>query len=166
MEPDVSDALFIADTASIIGDVRLAPGVTVWYNATLRGDVNAISIGENSNFQDNCVAHGNPVQWAVNVGKRVTVGHGVILHGCTIGDDCLIGMGAVILDGCEVGSGCIIAAGTVLLQGTVIPARSLVAGVPGKVRREVTQEEQDGIIRESWEYYVGLGERARRSVRK
>lgn len=159
--PKVDDTILIAETAVITGDVELAPGVSVWYGAVLRGDTNIIRVGENSNIQDQCVLHGD-ADWPVLVGKRVTVGHGAILHGCQIGDDCLIGMAAVIMNGCVVGPESIVAGGTVLPPGTEIPRRSMVAGLPGKVRREVSQEEIDGLIHHSWEIYVELAERTRR----
>jgi len=157
----VDDAIFIAETATITGDVELAPGTSVWYGAVLRGDTNMIRVGENTNIQDMCVLHGD-ADWPVLVGKRVTVGHGAILHGCQVGDDCLVGMASVIMNGCVVGAGSIVAGGTVLAPGTKIPPRSLVVGVPGKVRREVSQDEIDGLIRHSWEVYVELAERNRR----
>jgi len=157
----VDDAIFIAETATITGDVELAPGTSVWYGAVLRGDTNMIRVGENTNIQDMCVLHGD-ADWPVLVGKRVTVGHGAILHGCQVGDDCLVGMASVIMNGCVVGTGSIVAGGTVLAPGTKIPPRSLVVGVPGKVRREVSQDEIDGLIRHSWEVYVELAERNRR----
>ena len=157
----MDDAIFIAETATITGDVELAPGTSIWYGAILRGDTNMIRVGENTNIQDMCVLHGD-ADWPVLVGKRVTVGHGAILHGCQVGDDCLVGMASVIMNGCVVGTGSIVAGGTVLAPGTKIPPRSLVVGVPGKVRREVSQDEIDGLIRHSWEVYVELAERNRR----
>lgn len=160
--PRVDDAIFIAESATITGDVELAPGTSIWYGAVLRGDTNIIRVGENTNIQDVCVLHGD-ADWPVIVGNRVTVGHGAILHGCQIEDDCLIGMASVIMNGCIVGAGSIVAGGTVLAPGTKIPPRSLVVGVPGKIRREVSQEEIDGLIRHSWKVYLELAERNRRS---
>ena len=107
----------------------------------LRGDLDSITFGENSNFQDGCVAHTDP-GFPVVVGSGVSVGHRAVLHGCTVEDDTLIGMGAVVLNGAVVGTGSLVAAGTVVLEGTVIPPNSLVAGVPGKVRRETTEDER------------------------
>ncbi|MGC8893635.1 MAG: gamma carbonic anhydrase family protein [candidate division WOR-3 bacterium] len=159
--PRVGEAIFIAETAAITGDVELATGTSVWYGAVLRGDTNIIRIGENTNIQDLCVLHGD-ADWPVIIGKRVTVGHGAIIHGCQIEDDCLIGMASVIMNGCVVGPGSIVAGGAVLAPGTRIPPRSLVAGVPGKVKREVTQEEIDGLIRHSWEVYLELAKRTRK----
>ncbi len=153
-------AAFIAETAAITGDVELAPGTSVWYGAVLRGDTNIIRVGENTNIQDLCVLHGD-ADWPVIIGKRVTVGHGAILHGCQVEDDCLIGMASVIMNGCVVGTGSIVAGGTVLSPGTRVPPRSLVIGVPGKVKREVSQEEINGLIRHSWEVYLELAKRTR-----
>lgn len=159
-EPKVDAATFIAETAAITGDVELAAGTSVWYGAVLRGDTNIIRVGENTNIQDLCVLHGD-ADWPVIIGKGVTVGHGAILHGCQVEDDCLIGMASVIMNGCIVGTGSIVAGGTVLTPETRIPPRSLVIGVPGKVRREVSQEEIYGLIRHSWEVYLELAKRTR-----
>jgi carbonic anhydrase/acetyltransferase-like protein (isoleucine patch superfamily) len=159
--PKVDSALFIAETATLIGDVELAPGTSIWYGAVLRGDTNIIRVGENTNIQDLCVLHGD-ADWPVLIGSRVTVGHGAILHGCKVGDDCLVGMASVIMNGCVIGTGSIVAGGTVLAPGTEVPPRSLVVGVPGKVRREVTKEEIESLIRHSWEVYLDLARRATR----
>jgi carbonic anhydrase/acetyltransferase-like protein (isoleucine patch superfamily) len=138
--PSVSDSAWIAPTATVIGDVALADASSVFYGAVLRGDTDAIRIGAGTNLQDNVVVHcdrGSPA----TVGARVSVGHAAVLHGCTIEDDCLIGMGAIVMNGAVVGRESLVAAGAVVPQGAVIPPRSLVAGVPGKVRRELTDEE-------------------------
>ncbi len=164
IHPDVEKAGFIAPTASIIGDVQLGENSSVWYGAVLRGDVNSIRVGANTSIQDNCVLHGEAGQWPDIVGNRVTVGHGAILHGCTVEDDCLIGLGSVILNGCVIGTGSIIAAGAVIREGTHIPPRSLVAGVPGVIKREVSQEELETVIKHSWEVYIDYARQARRSL--
>ena len=130
----------LAENVSIIGDVRLAEDVSIWYGAVLRGDAGSIRIGAGSNVQDNCVLHGEYGQ-ALTVGERVTVGHGAILHGCTVEDNCLIGMGATVLDRAIIGEGSIIGAGALVSAGKVIPPHSLVVGVPGKVVRELTEAE-------------------------
>lgn len=139
--PEISPDAWVAPGAHVIADVRLAAGVSIWYAAVLRGDMESITFGANSNFQDGCVAHTDP-GFPVVVGRDVSVGHRAVLHGCTVEDRVLIGMGAVVLNGAVVGSGSLVAAGTVVLEGTVIPANSLVAGVPGKVRRETTDDER------------------------
>ncbi len=140
IKPNVGRYAFIAETAVLIGDVRIGAYASVWYNSVLRGDLSVIEIGDYSNIQDGTVVHlekDNPVK----VGNYVTVGHGVVLHGCTIEDDCLIGMSATILTGAYIGAGSVIAAGALIPEGKVIPPRSLVMGIPGKVVREITEDE-------------------------
>ncbi|MFG2825740.1 gamma carbonic anhydrase family protein [Kitasatospora sp. NPDC048365] len=144
LEPEIDPSAFVAPTAVVIGAVRLGPRASVWYQAVLRGDAEAIAIGADSNVQDNCTVHADP-GFPVRVGDRVTVGHNAVLHGCTVEDDVLVGMGARVLNGARVGTGSLIAAGTVVPQGADIPAGSLVAGVPGKVKRPLTAEEQAAI---------------------
>ena len=128
--------VFIADTAVVVGDVTLEKGVSVWFQAVVRGDEGAIRVGENTNIQDAAILHSH-----TTVGKNCTIGHGAIVHGCTVGDDTLIGMGAIVLNGAVVGRDCIIAAGALVTQGAVIPDGSMVMGAPGKVRRPLTPEE-------------------------
>ena len=130
----------IASGAKIIGDVQLADGVSIWYNAVLRADSDLICIGKNTNIQDNCVLHVDHGFPCV-VGENTTVGHGAILHGCTVGNNCTIGMGAIVLNGAVIEDNCLIAAGALVVQNVHIPAGSLVMGSPGKVRRELSQEE-------------------------
>lgn len=136
--PDLSVATFIAPGAVLIGQVRLSPGVSVWYGAVLRGDVAEILVGEDTNIQDGAVLHGDP-DCPVLLGCRVTVGHRAVIHGTVIEDECLIGIGAIVLNGATVGTQSIVAAGTVVTKS--IPPRSLVAGVPGRVIRTVTSAE-------------------------
>jgi carbonic anhydrase/acetyltransferase-like protein (isoleucine patch superfamily) len=152
--PQIAPGAWLAAGAHVIADVRLAGGVSVWYAAVLRGDMDSITIGENSNIQDGCVAYTDP-GFPVVVGTNVSVGHRAVLHGCTVEDDALIGMGAVVLNGAVVGSGSLVAAGAVVLEGSVIPPNSLVAGVPGKVRRETTEAERQH-IRANAEAYTRL----------
>ena len=151
--PSIAGGTFVADGARIVGDVSLAAGSSVWYNAVLRGDSAGIVIGPGSNVQDNVSIHvdaGHPV----TVGAKVSIGHNAVVHGCTIGDASLIGMGAVILSGAVIGSGCLIAGGAVVLGGTEIPDGSLVAGVPAKVRRALTDDERAGLVRNA-DVYLG-----------
>lgn len=143
-EPQIHENAKIAENAAIIGDVVLSEGVSVWYGAVIRADACTIRVGENSNVQDCCCLHGAQ---DTTVGKNVTIGHGAIVHGCTVEDNCLIGMGATILDGAVIGEGSIIGAGALVGEGKVIPPRSLVVGVPGKVIREVTDEQFEGILK-------------------
>lgn len=130
----------IASGAKVIGDVQLADGVSVWYNAVLRADSDRICIGKNTNIQDNCVLHVDHGFPCV-VGENTTVGHGAILHGCTVGNNCTVGMGAIVLNGAVIEDNCLIAAGALVVQNAHIPAGSLVMGSPGKVRRELSQGE-------------------------
>lgn len=138
--PVIDPSARLAENAAVIGDVSLGENVTVWYGAVLRGDVGAILVGKGSNIQDNCVFHCG-LESPTTVGENVIVGHGAILHSCTVGDNCLIGMGATLLDGCVIGEGSIIGAGALVPPGKVIPPRSMVMGVPGRVVRAVTEEE-------------------------
>ncbi|MCK1819029.1 gamma carbonic anhydrase family protein [Streptomyces sp. XM83C] len=143
-EPKIDEDTFVAPTASVIGEVTLAAGASVWYGAVLRGDVERISVGAASNVQDNCTLHADP-GFPVTVGERVSIGHNAVLHGATVEDDCLIGMGSTVLNGAVIGAGSLVAAQALVPQGMVVPPGSLVAGVPAKVRRELTEEERQGI---------------------
>ncbi|MFR9797385.1 gamma carbonic anhydrase family protein [Streptomyces sp. MS06] len=143
-EPRIDGEAFVAPTASMIGDVTLRAGASVWYGAVLRGDVESIEVGAHSNVQDNCTLHADP-GFPVTVGERVSIGHNAVLHGATVEDDCLVGMGATVLNGAVVGAGSLVAAQALVPQGMVVPPGSLVAGVPAKVRRELTPEERQGI---------------------
>lgn len=138
--PQVHAEAWVAPNATLIGQVSLAAGASVWYSATLRAEVEPIEIGAGSNIQDGVTVHVDK-DFPARVGARVSVGHNAVLHGCTVGDDCLIGMGAIVLNGAVVGEGSLVAAGAVVPQGMVVPPRSLVAGVPGKVRRELSEAE-------------------------
>ena len=135
----IDPSVFIAPGAVVVGDVTIGPGSSVWYNSVVRGDMEPIVIGEQTNIQDLSVLHVD-IGLPCSVGNRVGVGHRAILHGCEVGDDCLIGMGAVLLNGVRVGSGSVVAAGALITEGTIIPPCSLVIGVPGKVVREVDDE--------------------------
>ena len=160
--PRDEGAVFVAPNATVLGDVVLGPGSSVWYGAVLRGDDGTLTLGENTNVQDNAVLHTGP-GLDVKVGKGVSIGHGAIVHGCTVGDHCLIGMHATILNGAVIGDGCLIAAGALVPERTVIPAGSLVIGVPGKVVRAVSAEQAAG-IKANEEEYLQLAE-AHKKVR-
>lgn len=142
--PSISDSAFIAPSADVIGRVSLADESSIWYNATLRGDINEITIGPKSNVQDNAVIHLSD-DYGCHVGELVTVGHSAILHACTVADEVLIGMGAIVLDGVEIGPRCIIGAGALITGGTVIPEGSLVLGSPARVVKKLDLEKQTGI---------------------
>jgi carbonic anhydrase/acetyltransferase-like protein (isoleucine patch superfamily) len=144
--PTVPDSCYVDVSAQVIGDVVLGENASIWMNAVVRGDVNYIHIGANSNIQDCSVLHGMLNKWPVVVGDWVTVGHSVTLHGCVVEDRCLIGMGVTVLNGARIGADSIIAAGTLIPEGTIIPPGSLVMGFPGKVRRALTDEEKQSIL--------------------
>lgn len=152
--PQVADTAWIAPTAAVIGAVTIGAGTGVFYSAVVRGDTSTITIGAGSNLQDGVVVHADP-GFACSIGSGVSVGHAAVVHGSTIEDDCLIGMGAVVLNGAVVGRGSMVAAGAVVLEGAQIPPGSLVAGVPGKVRRELTDQERAG-VRENARHYTEL----------
>ncbi|MGN8157307.1 gamma carbonic anhydrase family protein [Salinisphaera sp. RV14] len=146
MAPDVpaSDDYFIAENATVIGRVRLAECASIWFNAVLRGDQELIAIGEGSNVQDGCVLHTDP-GFPLTVGAGVTVGHQAMLHGCTIGDNSLIGIQAVVLNGATIGRNCLIGAGALIPEGKTIPDNSLVIGAPGRVKRELEADEIEAL---------------------
>ncbi len=143
-KPVVGKGVYIARGAVVMGDVTLGDGASVWYNAVLRGDINRIVIGDYSNIQDNSVIH-LADEFPCIVGRYVTVGHAAIVHACRIGDECLIGMGAVVLDGAEVGAQCLIGARALVTQNVKIPDGSLVLGSPAKIVRALTDEERAGL---------------------
>lgn len=137
--PDVEGALFIAPDAVISGDVHLAEDTSIWFHAVLRAEDESITIGARSNVQDHVMIHAD-FDLPVTVGEGVSIGHNAIVHGCTIEDDVLIGMGATVMNGAVIGKGSVVAAGALVLQGTVIPPYSVVAGVPGKVKKTISEE--------------------------
>ena len=149
--PRNEGAAFVAPNATVQGDVILKAGSTVWYGAVLRGDDGTLTIGENSNVQDNAVLHTGP-GLDVTIGRGVSIGHGAIVHGCTVGDNCLIGMHATILNGAVIGAGSLIAAGALVPEKMVVPAGSLVIGVPGKVMHPVSAAQAAGIKANEEEY--------------
>ncbi|MFG2631405.1 gamma carbonic anhydrase family protein [Streptomyces sp. NPDC048473] len=143
-EPEIDAEAFTAPTSVVIGEITMAAGSSVWYHAVLRADCGPIVIGADSNIQDNCSVHVDP-GFPVTVGERVSVGHNAVLHGCTIEDDVLVGMGSTVLNGARIGAGSLIAAQALVPQGMQVPPGSLVAGVPAKVKRQLTEEELEGI---------------------
>jgi carbonic anhydrase/acetyltransferase-like protein (isoleucine patch superfamily) len=152
ISPTIPCSCYVDESAQVIGEVTLGENASIWMNAVVRGDVNYIRIGANSNIQDCSVLHGMLNQWPVEVGDWVTVGHSVTLHGCVVGDRCLIGMGVIVLNGARIGEGSILAAGTLIPEGTVIEPRSLVMGVPGRVRRQLNDGDQETILRYARNY--------------
>jgi carbonic anhydrase/acetyltransferase-like protein (isoleucine patch superfamily) len=149
--PDVGRAAFIADNATVVGDVIIENDVSIWFGAVIRADKDRIVLGSRSNIQDNAVVHtskGHPVV----VGSMVSVGHGAILHGCTIGDRVLVGMGAIVMNGSSIGEGSILGAGTVITEGSSIPPDSIVLGIPGKVLKKTTDQQRQYINNNALSY--------------
>jgi carbonic anhydrase/acetyltransferase-like protein (isoleucine patch superfamily) len=141
--PKIAASAFVDASAQVIGQVTVGERSSIWPNVTARGDVNTIHIGDDSNIQDNSVLHCDAGLFPLHIGNRVTVGHLAMLHGCTIEDDCLIGIGAIVLNGAKIGKGSVIAAGAMVPEGAEVPPSSLAMGVPAKVKREVTPEERE-----------------------
>lgn len=155
ISPTLGASVWIAPSAAVIGDVLLGDGASVWYGAAIRGDVNYIRIGNKTNVQDLAVVHVSRGTHPCVLGDRVTIGHSAIVHGCTVEDDCLIGMGAIVLDGAVIGQGSIVGANALVTRDTIIPPKSLVLGSPAKVVRAVTDEELESNIANA-EHYVRL----------
>jgi gamma-carbonic anhydrase len=143
--PQVAASAYIDEAATLIGDIQIGEDSSVWPGVVIRGDVHYIRIGARTNVQDGSVLHVMRDEHPLVLGDNVTVGHGVVLHGCTIESRCLIGMGSIILNGARIGAGSIVAAGTLVTEGMIVPAGSLVMGHPGKVKRELTDEDQRSI---------------------
>lgn len=154
ISPSIPETCYVDESARVIGDVQLGEHSSIWMNAVVRGDVHYIRIGHYSNIQDCSVLHGMREKHPVVVGDYVTVGHSVTLHGCTIEDRCLIGMGSVILNGARVGPGSIIAAGTLIPEGTIVPPKTLWMGSPAKFRRELEEKDEELILMYA-ENYIG-----------
>ncbi|MEM8793396.1 MAG: gamma carbonic anhydrase family protein [Pseudomonadota bacterium] len=159
LRPDLPEegSYYIAPGAQVIGDVRLAPMSSIWFNAVLRGDNEPITLGRGSNVQDNCVCHTDP-GFPLVIGEDVTVGHSAILHGCTVGDRSLIGMGAVVLNGARIGKGCLIGAKALIKEGMEVPDFSMVLGAPGKIIRTLDEETvaRFGVAAESYKAKIPI----------
>ncbi len=155
---------FIADTATVIGNVRLQTNASVWFGSVLRGDNELIDIGEGSNVQDNCTFHTDP-GFPLTIGKSCTIGHNVILHGCTIGDGALIGMGAIIMNGARIGAGCVVGAGAIITEGKQFEDRTLVIGAPARVIRTLTPEQVTAMTYGA-PHYVHNGQRFKKGLKK
>ena len=156
--PAVDPSAFVADNSTIIGDVTVGARASIWFGAVLRGDVFYIRVGEESSIQDNTVIHVTHGRYGTEVGARCTIGHSVTLHGCTVGDLCIVGMGAVILDQASIGDQCIIGAGALVTPGTKIPPKHLAVGSPARPKRPLTDEELEW-LGSSAEHYVELAKR-------
>ncbi len=144
--PAFGENCFIAPNATIVGDVLIGNDCSIWFNAVVRGDVNSIRIGNKVNIQDGAVLHCTYQKTKVNLGNNVSIGHNAIVHGCTVHDNVLIGMGAIVMDNCEIGSNTIIAAGAVVTEGTIVPSGCIYAGVPAKKVKDISQELINGEI--------------------
>ena len=162
--PQIDPSAWVAGSAQVMGGVTLEAHASVWFGATVRGDTEHIHIGEGANIQDNSVLHadyGSPL----TVGKHVTVGHMVVLHGCTIGDESLIGIGAVVLNGAKIGKNCLVGAGSLVTEGKEFPDGSMIIGTPAKVVRQLTPEQIQG-LRESAKRYIENGQRYKAGLKK
>jgi carbonic anhydrase/acetyltransferase-like protein (isoleucine patch superfamily) len=157
--PVIDPSAFLARGAIVLGDVTLGGRASVWYHAVIRGDTEAIAIGDDTNLQDFTMVHADPGA-PCRVGARVSVGHRAILHGCTVEDDCLIGMGAILLNGARIGAGSVVGAGALVKEGMVVPPGSLVVGVPGRVVREVDDATRERLAH-TWRHYVANAARHR-----
>lgn len=155
--PAVAEDAWVAPQATVIGQARVEPQAGVFYGAVIRADAEEVVLGRGSNLQDGAVIHADP-GFPAFIGAGVSVGHSAVVHGCTLEDDCLIGMGAVVLNGARIGTGSLVAAGAVVTEGIEIPPRSLVAGVPAKVRREIDEDQLES-IRENAQIYIALTRR-------
>jgi len=152
--PKIAADVLVAPTATIIGDVEIGAESGIWFGVILRGDVNRIRIGTRTNIQDGTIVHVTRDLHPTIIGSNVTVGHGVKLHGCTVGDGCLVGIGAIVLDGAQIGAESLIAAGSLVVPGTVVPPRSLVIGNPARVKRPLGDEEVVGLAELAERYVV------------
>lgn len=157
-KPRLGQRVFVAENAALIGDVEIGNDCSIWFGTTVRGDVNLIRIGSRTNIQDNCTVHVTHGRWPAVITEEVTIGHGAIVHGCTIHRGALIGMGSRVLDGAVVGESALVGAGALVPEGMHVPPRTLVVGVPAKVKRPLTDEELER-LEQSWKNYVGYKEK-------
>lgn len=162
--PRMADSAWVADSAQVMGNVVLAEDSSVWFGATLRGDTETITVGRGSNVQDGSVMHAD-IGYPLTVGDNVTVGHMVMLHGCTIGDESLIGIGATVLNGATIGKNCLVGAGSLVTEGKTFPDGSMIMGTPAKVVKTLTPEQIDG-LRRSAQHYVENARRYRTGLKK
>lgn len=162
--PNIDKTCFVADGAVVKGNVTIGPNSSVWYNAVVRIEEDQVVIGRDTNIQDCTVVHGD-AEFPVTIGDRVTIGHTCIIHGCTIGDDTMIGMGSTVLNGCVIGKNCLIAAGSFLREGTIIPDNSFVVGNPAFVKREMNEHYEE-LVRYAAPHYVEMGRLAKAEQEK
>ncbi|BDU52877.1 gamma carbonic anhydrase family protein [Limnohabitans sp. INBF002] len=164
LTPQIADSVWVADNAQVIGDVQMAPDSSVWFSSVVRGDTATIRIGEGTNIQDGSVLHAD-VGMPLTLGKHVTVGHMVQLHGCTVGDESLIGIGAIVLNGAKIGKNCLVGAGSLVTEGKEFPDGSMILGSPAKVVRQLTPEQIEG-LRRSAQHYVNNKNRFKTGLKK
>lgn len=164
--PQIDPTAYVHGSAVIIGEVSLAAGVSVWPGVVLRGDQGAVVVGEETNLQDGTIAHATGGLSSTRIGARCTVGHRVLLHGCIVQDDCLIGMGAILMDNCHIGAGSVIGAGALVTKDRVIPPRSLVLGSPGRVIKTLSEEESARIASHGHQEYLRLASEYRAQQRE
>ena len=157
-KPRVGQRVFVAENAAVIGDVEIGDDCSIWFATTVRGDVNLIRIGSRTNVQDNCTIHVTHEKWPAVIAEEVTIGHGAIVHGCTVHRGALIGMGSRVLDGAVVGESALVGAGALVPEGMKVPARTLVVGVPARVKRALTEDEL-AKLEQSWRNYVSYKEK-------
>ena len=157
-KPRIGQRVFVAENAALIGDVEIGNDCSIWFGTTVRGDVNLIRIGSRTNVQDNCTIHVTHEQWPTVIAEEVTIGHGAIVHGCTVHRGALIGMGSRVLDGAVVGELALIGAGALVPEGMKVPPRTLVIGVPARVKRALTEDEL-AKLEQSWRNYVSYKEK-------
>ena len=164
LTPQIADTAWVADNAQVIGHVQMAPDSSVWFSSVVRGDTATIRIGEGTNIQDGSVLHAD-VGMPLTIGKHVTVGHMVQLHGCTVGDESLIGIGAIVLNGAKIGKNCLVGAGSLVTEGKEFPDGSMILGSPAKVVRQLTPEQIEG-LRRSAQHYVNNKNRFKTGLKK
>jgi carbonic anhydrase/acetyltransferase-like protein (isoleucine patch superfamily) len=162
--PKIAESAWVADSAQVMGDVELAEDASIWFGVVIRGDTETIRIGRGSNIQDLSVLHADHGM-PLTIGEDVTVGHQVMLHGCTVGDGSLIGIGAVVLNGAKIGKGCLVGAGSLVTEGKEFPDGSMILGSPAKVVRQLTPEQLEG-LRQSAQHYVDNARRFRTGLKK
>lgn len=164
VSPTLAESAWVADSAQVMGRVDLAAHTSIWFGVIIRGDTESIAIGEGSNIQDGSVLHADVGQ-PLRVGKHVTVGHKVMLHGCTIGDESLIGIGAIVLNGAKIGKNCLVGAGSLVTEGKEFPDGSMIMGSPAKVVRSLTPEQME-VLRLSAKHYVDNAQRFKSDLHK
>lgn len=164
VEPQIAESAWVADSAQVMGDVHLGADASVWFGTVVRGDTSSITIGEGTNVQDASVLHAD-LGMPLVIGRHVTVGHQVMLHGCTIGDESLIGIGAIVLNGAKIGKNCLVGAGALVTEGKEFPDGSMIIGSPARVVKQLTAEQMQG-LRQSAQHYIDNARRFRVGLRK